>query len=164
MGRAKKGFGMEMSADGLTELTTYIERAEKEFGGGRIIRDEFELGSRLLLADAQAEVPKDTMELYDSLEARVSGVGSDTRAVVFSNLERSLFAEKGTRPHWPPIAALEGWAARHGFPAKGGAFLVARSISIKGTPAFRFMEKSLNKNKTAIVRNVIKAVRDFLRR
>jgi hypothetical protein len=164
MGRIKRGFGMEMSVTGLNEIATHIEEIESELTGGKIIRDEFELGSRLLLADAKKEAPDDTGELKDSLEARVRGVGADTTAAVFSDLERSIYSEKGSRPHWPPIAALEGWAQRHGFPAKGGAFLVARAISQRGTPAFRFMEKALKKNQRSIVRRFMKAFRDLWKR
>ena len=39
------------------------------------------------------------------------------------------WVDQGTKPHWPPVKALEGWAKRHGIPA----FLVARSIARKGT-------------------------------
>jgi len=35
----------------------------------------------------------------------------------------------GTKPHWPPVKALQGWARRHGIPA----FLVARKIAKDGT-------------------------------
>lgn len=33
--------------------------------------------------------------------------------------------------HWPPAAALEPWAQRHGFPPGGGA-MVARAIGLRG--------------------------------
>lgn len=41
----------------------------------------------------------------------------------------AIFVEENTRPHWPPIDAIQGWADRHGIPA----FLVARKISKEGT-------------------------------
>lgn len=159
-----KGFGLEMSARGMTEITTYLERVDKELDTGTIIREEFEVGSRWLLADARELAPVDKGELRDSLRARVEGRGVETLATVFSPLRRAVFSEKGTRPHWPPIAALQGWAVRHGFPAKGGAFLVARSIARKGTPAFEFMKGSIEKNQRKIVRRIVKAIRDILRK
>ncbi len=41
----------------------------------------------------------------------------------------AIFVERGTRPHWPPIAAIAGWARRHGI----APFLVARAIAEHGT-------------------------------
>ena len=56
-----------------------------------------------------------------------------------SNLEYIEALEKGTRPHWPPISALQPWARRHGIPA----FLVARAISQRGTKAHHMMEEGI---------------------
>jgi hypothetical protein len=47
--------------------------------------------------------------------------------------------DQGTKPHWPPIKALEGWAKRHGIPA----FLVARSIARKGIKADRWFTDAI---------------------
>ena len=46
-----------------------------------------------------------------------------------------LYVERGTRPHWPPRAPLEGWARRHGVPV----FVVQRAIARKGTRARPFL-------------------------
>lgn len=40
--------------------------------------------------------------------------------------------EYGTRPHFPPLDALERWARRHGFDS---AWPIAKAISERGTPA-----------------------------
>lgn len=40
--------------------------------------------------------------------------------------------EHGTKPHFPPLDALERWAKRHGFDS---AWPIAKAISEKGTPA-----------------------------
>jgi hypothetical protein len=50
------------------------------------------------------------------------------------------FVEYDTRPHWPPIAAMEGWAHRHGL----SAYLVARAISIHGTKGAHMFEQGIN--------------------
>jgi hypothetical protein len=56
------------------------------------------------------------------------------------------FVNDGTRPHWPPIEAMSYWAARKfGYPvgspeARRMGYLVARSISRKGTKPQRFIE------------------------
>lgn len=41
----------------------------------------------------------------------------------------ATYVEHGTRPHFPPIAALQGWADRHGIPV----WAVARKIAREGT-------------------------------
>lgn len=48
----------------------------------------------------------------------------------------AVFTHEGTRPHWPPIQALEKWAKRHGIPSP---FLVARAIALHGTKAHPFL-------------------------
>ncbi len=45
--------------------------------------------------------------------------------------------EFGTGPHFPPPAALAGWARRHGM--AGMEFVIARKISQEGTPARPFL-------------------------
>ena len=60
------------------------------------------------------------------------------------------FVEDGTRPHWPPIAAMQLYAARKfgylvGSPeARRAGYLIARSISRKGTKAQHVVENVAN--------------------
>lgn len=54
----------------------------------------------------------------------------------------AVYVEEGTRPHWPPRAPIELWAAR----VLGNAklwFVVARAISRRGTRARHFMRDAL---------------------
>jgi len=53
-------------------------------------------------------------------------------AEVGSNLAYALFVEFGTRPHFPPMKALESWARRHGFES---AWPVCKAIAEKGLEA-----------------------------
>ena len=50
------------------------------------------------------------------------------------------FVEYDTRPHWPPIGAVQGWADRHGIPP----YLVARSIALYGTKGAHMFENGIN--------------------
>ena len=65
------------------------------------------------------------------------------------------FVEYGTRPHWPPRAAMELYAARKfGYPsgspeAKRAGYLIARKISRYGTPAQHVVENVANANRAA---------------
>ncbi len=60
-------------------------------------------------------------------------------AKVGTNVVYGPFVEDGTRPHWPPLAAIAPWAADHGIPA----FLVARSIARKGTQGKKMLANAL---------------------
>lgn len=53
-------------------------------------------------------------------------------AEVGSDLLYSIFVELGTRPHFPPMIALESWARRHGFES---AWPVCKAIAERGLQA-----------------------------
>jgi hypothetical protein len=59
----------------------------------------------------------------------------DGRSVV-ATAEHSIYVHEGTRPHWPPIDAVRGWAQRHNMEP----YLVALSISRSGTKAVPFLK------------------------
>lgn len=69
----------------------------------------------------RAEFPKD-------LEAKIGPTGAD--------VHYGPYVEFGTRPHFPPVSALESWARRHKIPS---AFLVARAIGMRGTKPKPFL-------------------------
>ena len=52
--------------------------------------------------------------------------------------------EEGSKPHWPPVDPLIGWASRHATTGtyqgdRSAGFLIARAISKRGTRAQPFM-------------------------
>lgn len=67
-------------------------------------------------------------------------------AEVYSPNPVAAAIEFGTAPagklrqHFPPPAALAGWARRHGFTTPGAAFLIARKIALRGIPARPFLQ------------------------
>jgi hypothetical protein len=68
-----------------------------------------------------------------------------------------LFVEVGTRPHFPPPAALEGWVRRrlgitNDREVREVAFLIGRRIARVGTPGHFFFERALEQNKANVVR------------
>lgn len=76
--------------------------------------------------------PVDTGRLRASVAVAIEDEG--LTGIIGSNVQYAPHVEFGTRPHHPPLAALQPWAQRHGFPeGKKGAYLVARAISRKGT-------------------------------
>lgn len=84
---------------------------------------------------AKARAPVDTGRLKASIVFR----WDQDSGRVYSTAPYAGFVDQGTRPHWPPVRALEGWARRHGIPA----FLVARSIAEWGTEATHFISGAL---------------------
>lgn len=53
---------------------------------------------------------------------------------------------EGSKPHFPPLSALEGWSRRHGI----APFLVARAISKKGTKGIPFYDMGIKDTKEVL--------------
>ena len=108
-------------------------------------------------AAAKANTPRDTAALQRSITHQVDAEGLSVK--VGTNLSYAPYVHgfmDGTatrsKPHFPPVAALAGWAARHGIPA--GA--VARAIAKRGTPLVPFLRQA--KEETAEqVRGILNA-------
>ena len=70
--------------------------------------------------------------------------------VVGSDLNYAPHVEFGTRPHWPPWregSPLARWAQLRGIPA----FLVARKIAARGTPAQKWMERAVTHTRDNVI-------------
>jgi hypothetical protein len=107
----------------------------------------------LVEGDARRNVRHDTRRLMNSITHRVRGqAGSPggTRLVgeVGPSVRYGLYVERGSRPHWPPVAALVGWARRHGV----SPYAVQRGIARRGTRARPFLLPAFTKNADRIVR------------
>jgi HK97 gp10 family phage protein len=125
------------------------------------IRDFLEASGSVVERSAKTKAPVDTGRLKNSIISTVQGL----RAVVVAGVKYAPFVEFGTRPHWPPLSAMQPWARRHGFPAgRAGAFLVARAIAQRGTKAQPFMEPALRENESRINRFLDIAARNIERR
>jgi len=74
--------------------------------------------------------------LRGGVQSDVRGEGADVLGRVFDNVPYALPMETGTKPIFPPVAALVPWVTRKfgvsGKEARSVAFLVARSIRRKG--------------------------------
>jgi phage gpG-like protein len=87
-------------------------------------------------------------------------LSNGVRGIVGSAVEYAPFVEFGTRPHWPPIAALETWARRHGT----SAFVVARAIAQRGTEARNYLRDALKENASKVARDISREIRRELKR
>jgi HK97 gp10 family phage protein len=110
--------------------------------------------------------PVDTGRLRSSITSRVGqDIRSDPSVFIGSNLLYAPYVEFGTKPHWPPLSAMQPWAKRHGFPAgRRGAFLVARAISRRGTRPQPFLVPALKSNAARIRSLLVDAAREVERR
>ena len=81
----------------------------------------------------------------------------DRYFTVYFNLQQYWqYLENGTKPHFPPISAIEQWirvkpiiprAVRGKIPSTTQlAYAIARKISIDGTPATKVLQKTMNSN------------------
>lgn len=96
-----------------------------------------------LLANARMDAPID--------QGFLRNAGMVTSFQVLKGLLQNkapyaLYVHEGTRPHWVPLAAIKGWADRHGIPP----FLVQRAIARKGTKPKPFFKDSIESSQEAI--------------
>lgn len=126
----------------------------------RLAPEEIPPAIRAFLSEAGALVEKCVRQ--DTPQG-VGGTASGLRGSLFNELHESpgLFTEiigsnlayaepvdAGTKPHFPPVAALIPWVEKfitleHGETAESVAFLIARAIARRGTPAVRMFERGL---------------------
>lgn len=115
--------------------------------GPRVLQSEvttaLTAGGLLVESTARSLAPRDTGRLQGSITSRVSGM----QAEIGPSVAYGLYVERGTRPHFPPPAALGGWARRHGV----SPFALARGIARRGTKAQPFMRPALEQNVGKIV-------------
>jgi hypothetical protein len=87
-----------------------------------------------------------TGELRTSISPAERKVANGWEGTVGTVVLYAPFVEHDTRPHFPPLAALEDWARAHGT----SAWLVAKGIARSGTRGKHFLEKSAEENKSEV--------------
>lgn len=94
------------------------------------------------------------LHLRDTIFQKVSA-GRQVRGTLGTPLQHGLPVEKGTRPHFPPVAPIQHWVERKlgitGKEAKSAAFLIARAISRRGTKGAQMFEKGFNMNEDRVI-------------
>lgn len=115
----------------------------------------------LIEGRAREHAPVDTGRLRGSI---VSAFEPDT-ATIAPSVSYGVYVEFGARPHWPPMAALQPWARRHGFPpGSPGAFLVARAIARHGTRPQPYMRPATEESIDEIERFADEAAQEIAER
>jgi HK97 gp10 family phage protein len=135
---------MNLTIKGVTETINNLNRVEKGIGSDKPMK----AATQLVTREAKKNTPVDLGTTRASITPSIRASRNGVEGVVGSNRKSALWAEKGTRPHWPPLKAVEGWARRHGMTA----YLVALAVSRKGTKAHHMLENALKDNQGEIIR------------
>jgi len=143
---------------GLSETIENLDRIEQDLTGAPIV-NAMQDATLYVTRDARKNAPVDQGALRASIMPSVTSTSNSVTGVVGSNKVYAPPQEYGTRPFWPPTAALEGWARRHGTVA----FLVARAIARRGIRARRYLSKALDDNREKIIRRFKEAVGEIVR-
>lgn len=125
---------LTVKISGMDELVSAFAKAPD------IAKDEINVAIKKtilsLLAAARTNTPVDRGFLRG---AGMQTTFENLKGVLENTAPYAIFVHEGTRPHFPPIEAIEPWASRHGIPA----FLVARSIARKGTQGVPFFQMAI---------------------
>lgn len=134
-----------VTVKGLVETRAEMHRVATSLVG-KPMMDGIHAASLMVLRDAKINVPVDTGQLKSSLIADVKVQSNVVMGVVGSNKSYAPYVELGTKPHFPPLAALEVWAKRHGTTAVA----VAKGIAAHGTKPKRYLQNAFDSNLDAI--------------
>lgn len=97
-----------------------------------IRREEMrQLGQSVVVVMRQ-EAPKDIRRMERSIAFRTDisrGGRGEIRLTVYVGAPYAKYVMSGTRPHWAPARALQGWASRHGI----NVYALQQSIAKRGT-------------------------------
>jgi hypothetical protein len=142
---------MEFEVRGLEEaLRLYDPRRVMEALGKALLA-----GALALEGPIKEATPVDTGRLRASIR---SGLLDQERSRVYTDVEYAPYVEMGTRPHWPPVSALEGWARRHGIEP----FLVARAIAERGTKGAQMFQRAAQEHGQEALELIARALREAL--
>ena len=83
------------------------------------------------------------------------------RGRLTSKAPHTVFVEKGTRPHRPPVDALKPWALKV-LGDENAAWAVAALIEQRGTAAQRFFERTEKEIVPGMVQEVFESVQDAI--
>lgn len=125
---------LSVKIKGIDKLQAAFKKSPK------LVKDTLDPAIKKALIAIQAKstphIPTDRGFLRNSNRIAMSIL----RGVLDNSSPYSTFVHEGTKPHFPPISAVEGWSKRHGI----SPFLVARAIAQRGTKGVPFYDKGIN--------------------
>lgn len=123
---------------------------------GRVLQEAMTEATLLVQREWQENMPRVSGLTARSITSDVASTPAGVLGVVSSSQPNALFLELGTRPHMPPVAAIEPWVKavlgiREPKEVKRVAFLVARKIAREGTPAQHPMARSVQSTEGQVI-------------
>ena len=152
---------------GLIEAKVYFTNTAKAFDGPEIARGMTRATGILKAAVMNNFVgyrsPSiggvDTGVTRASINRSVKMGSSQVVGIVGSPRISAAVMETGSKPHWPPLKALEGWAKRHGTTA----YVVARAISKRGNVPRKFLSKAMNSTYSRVMAELNRTVKSIIK-
>lgn len=135
------GIGATVRVEGIPELTAKLTPAL----AAEPMRSYFRAAGEAIVYHAKnnARPHAFTGDVLDSFAVElIPGAGLPGGCVVVNQSAHSLYLEKGTRPHFPPVAAIAPWAEAHGLEP----YAVARGIARHGTAPHPFLEQAVGQS------------------
>ena len=135
---------MSLKISGLSDFQDDIKLAQKELP--HITRKAMDKSTQFIKNKVQNKIVSEQITFQGGLQQSVfARVQSPFKGIVSVGKKYGIFVEKGTRPHWPPIAPIEKWARiKLGRPGLG--FVVARKIARSGTKAHPYFMPAVEKS------------------
>lgn len=123
--------GLQAFERGLREAPAFADET---------LRSAMTEATLLVQREWQENLPRVSGLTAGSITSDVASTPAGVLGVVGSSQPAARFVELGTRPHMPPVEALEPWVravlgVREPREVRSVAYLVARKIARKGTPA-----------------------------
>lgn len=130
-----------IEVEGLKELIAEFENADSRLNP--VFRSWLKSMSDFGVKRAQINILNvgavDTNELIQGMHYELSSGGLESTIKPSEKADKYAAAvEYGSKPHFPPIAALQGWADRHNIPV----WLVANKIAREGTEPRHFWQQT----------------------
>ena len=145
---------MDVKIEGVKPLVYRLNRVYENVSGPEMVA-AVQQAVALTLRELRIKAPSDQGILRAGTVMGVSTVLSGVRGIVGVPAKYGPFQERGTVPHWPPLAALEGWARRHGTTA----YIVCRAIARRGNVAVWFAKDTTKEVKKRVYAMIDAAVR-----
>lgn len=156
---------IDIEVTGLLETQRKMTQVARDLYGAPMV-DAFRQAALLITRDARINAPVDTGRLRSSIVPDVIADETMIQGVVGSNVEYAPHMEFGTGAfgrggsHWPPGAALQVWAERHGF---SSGYAVAAIIGKRGgLEGRRFLTRAFEANEAAIIEHIEQAVKGIV--
>ena len=134
----------------VTGIDELIKKCNDPAVLGEPFRDFLTKSTKDIQRLTQTYAPKDTGELAGSITTLVDAAPMPLWGETGTILPYAPYMEYGTPPHWMPIAAITGWAHRHGM----NPYAIQRKIAKYGLAPRYFLRTAILNSWTDISNNL----------